>query len=219
MHNCVCIVREGLDLFESECTSQLNGDEIFERMAQKYGDCGTYSDSGKIEATRGVMTFKTYFVRPNLFRFEFSHQSEETGLSEFIWSDGNELFTSYNNDFNHLPCDNIPRLLDEIGTAAQEASYLVPMMLMPDYAGPAALINASPYVQIEHTSIADRSCHRIKSTNPEASYVADLLIDSLGYKLRRMIIEFKSGNKAEVIFGDVSFDRQISEDIFNLKHL
>lgn len=188
-------------------------------MSQKYGDCGTYSDSGRIEGTRGAMTFKTYFVRPNLFRFEFNHHSEETGISEFIWSDGNELFTSYNTDFNHLPCDNVPGLLDEIGRAAQEASYLVPMMLMPDYCTPAALINASPYIQIEHTSIADRSCHRIKSTNPESPYVADLLIDSLGYKLRRMHIEFKSGDKAEVLFGEASFDRQISEDIFNLKHL
>jgi hypothetical protein len=50
------------------------------------------------------------------------------------------------------------------------------------------------------------------------SFVADLLIDSLGYKLRRMTIEYKSGVNAEVIFGEVSFDRPISEDIFNLKH-
>jgi hypothetical protein len=164
------------------------------------------------------MIFKTFFVRPNLFRFEFSHESEEQGKSGIIWSDGNEFFTSYNNELNNVPCDNIPSLLVEIGLAAQSASYLVAMMLMPDYADVHALANATPYITTEHTSIADRSCHRIKSSKPEFPYVADLLIDSLGYKLRRMIIEYGTDLKVQVIFTDVSFDREISEDIFNLKH-
>ncbi len=196
----------------------MNGEEIFERTAQKYADCRTYSDSGRIENNLGVMTFKTFFVRPNLFRFEFSHESEEQGKSGTIWSDGNEFFTSYNNELNHVPCDNISSLLVEIGLAAQSASYLVPMMLMPDYADVHALANATPYVSTEHTSIADRSCHRIKSSKPEFPYVADLLIDSLGYKLRRVIVEYGTDLKAQVIFTDVSFDREISEDMFNLKH-
>ncbi len=188
-------------------------------MSQKYADCRTYYDSGKISSDdSAVMTFKTYFVRPNLFRFEFEHQSDEQDRSGTIWSDGNQFYTSYTDALNHAPCDNISSLIAAIGTAAQETSYLVPMMLMPDYAGPNALVNAAPYVQAEHTSIADRSCHRIKSTNEHFPYIADLLIDSLGFKLRRMTIEFKVGTTAEVIFGDSSFDREISEDIFNLKH-
>ena len=198
--------------------AQLNGEEIFERTSQKYADCRTYSDSGRVENERGVMTFKTFFVRPNLFKFEFDHQSDEQGKSGIIWSDGNEFFTSYNDDLDHVPCDNISSLLVEIGSAAQQASYLVPMMLMSDYAGANALADAGPYVTTEHTSIADRSCHRIKSSNLEFPYVADLLIDSLGYKLRRMIIEFKNDLKSQVVFTDVSFDREISEDIFNIKH-
>lgn len=196
----------------------MNGDEIFERMAQKYADCGTYSDSGKIESAVGVMTFKTFFVRPNLFKFEFALASQEHEKAGTIWSDGNQLFTNYSHDLNQLPCDSISSLLTEIGEAAQQASYLVPMLLLPDFAGSDSLANASPYVQAEHTSIADRSCHRIKSTNQAMSFVADLLIDSLGYKLRRMTIEYNSGVNAEVIFGEVSFDRPISEDIFNLQH-
>lgn len=194
----------------------MNGDEVFERTAQKYADCRTYSDSGRIESNLGVMTFKTFFVRPLLFKFEFSHESEEQGKSGIIWSDGNEFFTSYNHDLDHVPCDNISSLFVEIGLAAQPASYLVPMMLAPDYVDANSLSNAGPYVSTEHTSIADRSCHRIKSTKPEFLYVADLLIDSLGYKLRRMILEYQSELKAQVIFTDVSFDREISEDVFNL---
>jgi hypothetical protein len=196
----------------------LNGDEIFERMAQKYADCGTYSDSGRIDTAASTMTFRTFFVRPNLFRFEFAHQSDEPGHAGTIWSDGNQFFTSYVDDLNQTPCDSIASLFKEIGTAAQPASYLVPMLLLSDFAGPEALSNAAPYTPAEHTSIADRSCHRIRSTNEEMPYVADLLIDSLGYKLRRMTIECKSGICAEVIFGDVSFDRPISEDVFNIKH-
>ncbi|MBS1956988.1 MAG: hypothetical protein JST89_22555 [Cyanobacteria bacterium SZAS-4] len=196
----------------------MNGEEVFERTAQKYADCRTYSDSGRIESNLGVMTFKTFFVRPNLFKFEFAHESEEQGKSGIIWSDGNEFFTSYNHDLDNVPCDNISSLLVEIGLAAQPASYLVPMMLMPDYIDANSLSNAAPYLSTEHTSIADRSCHRIKSSKPEFPYVADLLIDSLGYKLRRMIVEYSPESKAQVIFTDVSFDREISEDIFNLKH-
>lgn len=199
----------------------MKGDEIFERMHQKYADCRTYSDSGSIESDNGRMTFKTYFVRPNLFKFEYAHypnhHPDAPETSGTIWSDGNEFFST-NHDLNHVPCENIASLLLEIGNAAQEASCLVPMMLLSDYAGPQCLSYAEPYVQAEHTSVADRSCHRIKSSNPEFPYSADLLIDSLGYKLRRMSIEFKTGLKAEVLFSNVTFDREISEDIFNLKH-
>lgn len=202
----------------------MNGDEVFERTAQKYADCRTYSDSGRVESNLGVMTFKTTFVRPNLFKFEFSHETEEQGKSGIIWSDGNEFFTSYNHELDHVPCDNISSLFVEIGLAAQPVSYLVPMILLPDYADAHALANGAPYTTAEHTSIADRSCHRIKSSpapyasNPGSTYVADLLIDSLGYKLRRMIVDYGEDLKAQVIFTDVSFDREISEDVFNLKH-
>jgi outer membrane lipoprotein-sorting protein len=196
----------------------LDGEEVFERTSQKYADCRTYSDSGRIEGSLGVVTFKTFFVRPNLFKFEFNRRLLDEDTSGVIWSDGNGLYNTYNHDLDAAPSDSFSSLLTEIGSAAQEASYLVPMMLMPDFAGESALVNAGPYQSVEHTSIADRSCHRIRSTSPEFPFKADLLIDSLGYKLRRMIIEFNSEANSQVIFTDVSFDREISEDVFKLKH-
>jgi outer membrane lipoprotein-sorting protein len=231
----------------------LDGEEVFERTAEKYADCRTYADSGRIESDSGVVTFKTFFVRPNLFKFEFTRRAGDEDTSGIIWSDGNEFFSTYNHALDHIPCDSFSSLFAEIGSAGTAVSYLVPMLLLPDYAGPHALANASPYVSVEHTSIADRSCHRIRSTNIDAPLKADLLIDSLGYKFRRMIIdlsssststsktstnenstsensvlenltgenstsEYKPESTSQVTFADVTFDRDIPEDLFKLKH-
>lgn len=192
--------------------------EVFERAAEKYADCRTYSDAGRIDSDIGVMTFKTYFVRPNLFRYEFDSDFGLDTKSGMIWSDGNEFFTNYSGLLNHIQCERISDLFLEIGRAAQPASALIPMLLLPEFALPENLVNAQPYEAIAHTSIADRSCHRIKSTNADCPYAADLLIDSLGYKLRRLLLTFTNGTVAEIVFSEVSFDRDVSEDLFNLKH-
>jgi hypothetical protein len=174
----------------------LHGEEVFERTAEKYADCRTYSDSGRIEDTSGIITFKTFFVRPNLFKFEFTRRAGDHDTSGIIWSDGNEFFSTYNHAFDHVPCDSFSSLFAEIGSAAAAVSYLVPMLLLPDYAGLQALTYAGPYVSVEHTSVTDRSCHRIRSTDVDAPIKADLLIDSLGYKLRRMIIDFSTASSS-----------------------
>lgn len=192
----------------------MDAQEVFERASEKYADCRTYSDVGSIEHGSDSESFKTFFVRPNLFRFEFKKDDSAPGI---IWSDGNEYFSTLNKDLDHVPFDRYSSLLLSIKDSAGDASYLVPTLLMPEYAGESTLRNAGPYVFVDHTSIADRSSRRIRSTNESYPFKVDLLIDSLGYKLRKLILEVSSENIYEVLFNEVTFDRDIPDDIFNLK--
>jgi hypothetical protein len=74
----------GLDLPEGTRTMQAN--EIVDKMAEKYSRCKSYHDAGHCDSYVTV-DFKTYFMRPRDFRFDWEAKSSG-GVDHFdvIWS-------------------------------------------------------------------------------------------------------------------------------------
>lgn len=176
----------------------MNGDEVFDQMAQKYSECKTYSDAGRVEGTLGLVTFKTYFVRPDKFRFEFKQQARNGTGSAAIWTKGNRVCEFYDYEGKVELRENLSAALAIAGGASQGASYLVPTLLMPDQSGKgASLWKLQPYIFAEHRNISERNCHRLCSTNEEAPFTAELWIDKLGLKLRKLEIEFQPSTPEE----------------------
>jgi len=71
-------------------------DEVLNRIADTYLKCLSYSDSGTIETSgfgqpQSTIEFETYFVRPRLFRFEWTERDEHF----MIWSDGSKSYERY----------------------------------------------------------------------------------------------------------------------------
>ena len=80
---------------------------IMNRMAQRYANCSSYQDVGVVETTHNEansarierMPFKTYFVRPQFFRFEWiDYFPWKDGRTRIVWSDGKEAFTYWEPD-------------------------------------------------------------------------------------------------------------------------
>jgi hypothetical protein len=76
----------------------LSADLIVQRVREKYARCSSYVDSGFATSTfkKDVITrFKTYFLKPNYFCFEWQQISSDGSSSPKygIWSDGEHTRT------------------------------------------------------------------------------------------------------------------------------
>ena len=124
----------------------MSSEEILAAMADRYGGCHSYRDCGKV-VTRfigqsrpysRIKPFKTAFVRPGQFRFEFRSRhgdAEEDWDRYIIWARGSEVLTRW---------DVRPgiRRLESLGLAVAGAtgvsggsSLTVPALLLPDEVG------------------------------------------------------------------------------------
>lgn len=78
--------------------------EIIEVMVRRYAECTTYSDEGSItdvENPRQGNVFRTHFVRPNKFRFEWTDidtRNDPEPKHCMVWSDGRKSFSRYHFD-------------------------------------------------------------------------------------------------------------------------
>lgn len=88
----------------------MESSSILEIMAEKYANCKSYSDSGTVVATGlcGIqeVTFKTHFLRPDKFYFEWSSYHpyfKKAGpkYRDLIWSNGLQTFEFFH--FNESP--------------------------------------------------------------------------------------------------------------------
>jgi hypothetical protein len=80
--------------------SGLSAVEILDLAARAYTDCNTYRDSGSVTMSPalagGVMVknrFRTAFVRPDRFRFEFSNENTDNfePLRAVVWRQGSDV--------------------------------------------------------------------------------------------------------------------------------
>src|SRR5687768_15155279 len=80
---------------------------ILARTAQTYVTCSSYQDTGIVVSAHfdgegkelSEQPFRTWFVRPNFLRFEWTERNrfgrdEESGPS-VVWSDGKKAYSSY----------------------------------------------------------------------------------------------------------------------------
>jgi outer membrane lipoprotein-sorting protein len=80
---------------------ELNGEQVVARMAKQYADAKSYQDTGIVQTVSDepngqveeIVAFKTYFVRPKQFRFEWMYKPKYLEPDfHIVWSDGNNTF-------------------------------------------------------------------------------------------------------------------------------
>jgi hypothetical protein len=85
---------------------------ILEKMAAVYANSSSYQDSGFVidnfrdgsSIAGPSLTFKTYFSRPQKYRFEWIDQPflDEVKYRNIVWNDGQDTYSSYGWDSNKL---------------------------------------------------------------------------------------------------------------------
>jgi outer membrane lipoprotein-sorting protein len=81
---------------ETESTDGLTAQQILDKMATTYATCKSYRDSGAVTNFFSplhidVKPFRTAFVRPDRFRFEYDDPTQEKPY--IVWAKGGEVRT------------------------------------------------------------------------------------------------------------------------------
>lgn len=81
---------------------------ILKKSGDKYATISSYQDSGIVETSGGSnkgkkqIQFKTYFVRPDMFRFEWIDSSTGRPMTNIVWYNGSETFSYQESSWQKL---------------------------------------------------------------------------------------------------------------------
>jgi hypothetical protein len=119
----------------------MNPTDILQRVNERYSQCRSYSDSGIVEfddvhQNREHIEFKTEFVRPDYFRFEWQDYGPNRGKSErfsMLWSNGEKHVMRLDN--NKPSIRELPSLGMGVAGAtgcSAGAAHIVPALLIDE---------------------------------------------------------------------------------------
>ena len=206
--------------------SKPDAKEIMDRMFKAYLGFASYQDEGILitttdEPTGGTiekMPFKTFFKRPNLFRFEWTDYGiTKLGTTKIIWSNGKEAFSYWEPDYYEKKESLGLAVAGATGITSLTVNTIYDLLLPEEF-------SRSRFKPIVNLSLAGEeefegvSCYRIKATGDNERY--ELLIGKTDFLLRKLRRESKSDDTSwvyEEIRRKIQVDQSIAEVVFNYK--
>jgi outer membrane lipoprotein-sorting protein len=196
----VCLILLGLaalSVFPDEPKQDaLTAKQLLDRMSKAYADCKTYRDSGVVTTLfvqdTGNRTvekpFKTAFVRPDQFRFEYKEEIRRY----IIWSKRKELQTWWDvKPGIEKPGSLLLAVAGATGVSSGSAAR-IPAMLMPDRLGGWGGVYISGAKRIEDGKLEKVECFCV-----EGKYFGNtitLWVDKKSYLVRRVDEQAKFAN-------------------------
>ncbi|MBX9695068.1 MAG: hypothetical protein K2Z81_21970 [Cyanobacteria bacterium] len=169
--------------------------EVMASVSARYATCRSYSDVGFIHnlgEPNSRCDFKTWFIRPDKFRFEwtsyhpyFGRKGEQNHY--MLWSDGRGCYSRYH--FNNYEVEPEESLLLAVagatgisdGTVRTAFSLLLPVM--PE--GSSELLTLNNQTLWSSTSIMGERCYHVEGISTSGEEV-DLWISKQEFALRKI---------------------------------
>ena len=163
--------------------------QVLDHMSKTYADCKTYRDSGVVRTlfvqdtgTRTVVEkpFKTAFVRPDQFRFEYKDDTSRY----IIWSKRKDVQTWWDVQPGIQRPESLQLAVGGATGVSSGSAARIPGMLMPDKLKGWGGVDISDAKRIEDGKIDKVECFRL-----EGKYVNNpitLWIDNKSYLVRRI---------------------------------
>jgi outer membrane lipoprotein-sorting protein len=200
--------------------------QILDNMSKVYSRFASYQDEGilittKDEATGGTiekMPFKTFFKRPNLFRFEWTDYGiTKLGRTKMIWSNGKEAFTYWEPD-NYEKEESLSlAIAGATGISSGTVNTVFDLLSQDETYGSRLkrLVNVSLLGEVEFEGV---SCYHIKANEGDEPW--ELWIGKSDFLLRKVRREMKVDDLLwtfEEIRRKIQVDQSIAEVVFNYK--
>lgn len=182
---------------DKESTGGLTAQQILDKMAATYATCKSYRDSGVVTNDFGpragsgasyprhvnVKPFRTAFVRPDRFRFEFDNPTPEKPY--IVWSKGNDVRTWW-----HVrPRVEKPASLENGIAGATGVSggsaHTVSTLLLPDRIGGRELTARTDLKRLADEALEQTPC--LKLEGQFAKTPTTLWLDKTTYLIVRMV--------------------------------
>jgi outer membrane lipoprotein-sorting protein len=170
--------------------------QVLDRMSKTYADCKTYRDSGVVKTLfvqdTGNRTvekpFKTAFVRPDQFRFEYKEETRRY----IIWSKGKEVQTWWDVKPGIQKPESLQLAVGGATGVSSGSAARITAMLMPDKLQGWGGVRISDAKRIEDGNLEKVECFRLEGkygNNP-----ITLWIDKKSYLVRRIDEQAKFDN-------------------------
>ena len=189
--------------------------ELLERMSHVYGVCRSYQDVGRTETpteSKGrwsatPQTFRTVFVRPDRFRFEFW----ERGKRYVVWRHGADVRTWWDLE----PIVERPASLHEalgpaIGVTARTANTIAVLLMRDELSGWSRLNELENPSRLPDERLGQTECFRVQGRLDGS--MRTLWLDKGTLLIRRVEeqLPFAFAPKATTTY-DAAVDRDIAE--------
>jgi outer membrane lipoprotein-sorting protein len=198
---------------------------IVKRMTARYASLSSYQDEGVAVTTYDEPTggrieklpFKTFFIRPELFRFEWlDYFLAKPGRMFVIWSNGKEAFTYWEPD-RYEKSDSLALAIAGATGVSRGSAYTVSTMLIPEYAGfrPTELVGLK---LVGEETIDGSPCYHLQGRREKD--LNELWIGKQDYLLRKLREERKEEDRTviqEEFHRRINTNHEIAKSAFDFK--
>ncbi|MEX2553265.1 MAG: hypothetical protein WD627_09760 [Actinomycetota bacterium] len=150
----------------------MSAEEMLAAMVVRYGGCHSYCDSGKVvtrfirqsRPSSRIKPFKTAFVRPGQFRFEFRSRhgdAEEDWDRYIIWARGSEARTWWDVSPGIERRDSLGLAVAGATGVSGRSSHTVPALLLPDQVGGRSLTDLREVQSLGDEQLDEVMCYRL----------------------------------------------------------
>jgi outer membrane lipoprotein-sorting protein len=199
---------------------------IIRKMAARYANAASYQDTGVVMDTKSgadnqgtvEIEFKTYFVRPHLFRFEWVDRDTVT-LEErlnVVWNNGKRTFRYYSWDDPSVEREeNIGIGLAGATGISRGSAHTVMTLLMKEVGG-FRVTELTGISLLGEDKVGGENCYVLRGYHP-FKFPVDLWISKQDFLIRKTREPVGDGSYKVEIHKDVKLNVATSREIFNFK--
>jgi outer membrane lipoprotein-sorting protein len=148
----------------------LKARDVLDRMAKAYAGCKSYRDTGVVKivfvSDTGDRTverpFKTAFVRPDRFRFEYTEKQGGRENRFIVWRKGEEVRTWWDVNPGVEKPESLRLALAGATGVSGGSAHTIPTLLLPDEVGGWRLTDLAGAKRIENAKLDEVDCFRIE---------------------------------------------------------
>jgi hypothetical protein len=203
----------------------MTAQDVLLAMHAKYAAVRSYQDRGVVitecpsEPEADELTFRTFFCRPERFRFEWTERHPYSGLRhilyhQVIWSDGTGAFSYSDADRITRAKENLTMAIAGATGVSRGAAHTVSSLLLAEVGG-------FSLPQLQRLTLDERdyegvALYRIGGYHPHGHfYEADVGRHDL--LLRKLSVHKDDGAWKDEIRRDIQIDEAINEQVFHFR--
>lgn len=141
-------------------------DQVLAALAEVYATCAVYQDSGAVITRSKHLTirpFRTAFVRPDRFRFEYQDRFGETDPwhRHVVWANGNDVRVWWDIRPQVERPESLRLALAGATGVSGGAAHTIPSLLMSDLFGPNPLTCLADVSSLPDEMLEGVTCYRL----------------------------------------------------------
>jgi len=198
----------------------LDAHQVLARVAATYASCRSYSDSGVVtDRYAGLLghttrkPFRTAFVRPDRFRFQFTETKGLAGgdVVYIVWRNGADVRTWWDVRPGIAKAPSLGEALGGATGVSGSSAHAIPNLLLPQEVGGRCLTGVTQARLLDDAAVGSSACYRIGGTYGDEPIT--LWIEKSSYLVRRIdrTMEIPQGSVDSTTTYEPDLDGEVTE--------